>query len=101
MGSSGTEWQYHSRSDRHSKVACWGVLSDLLATSALLRDHVSDGKVVFGVNHSMHDFVNDQRKDLDLVIARPGEGKSTARHERSSNWVSTMAWSSTRTRTVS
>lgn len=75
MGTTGTEWQYHSRSDRHSKVACWGVMLDLLSTSALLRDHVADGKVVFGVNHSMHDFVNDQRKDLDLVIARPGEAQ--------------------------
>jgi hypothetical protein len=80
MGTSGAEWQYHSRSDRHSKVACWGVLLDLLATSGLLRDHVTDGKVVFGVNHSMHDFVNDQRKDLDLVIARPGEEQEGRQH---------------------
>ena len=33
----GNEWQYHSRSDKHSKVACWAVLFDLLQTSALLR----------------------------------------------------------------
>lgn len=75
MGSSGVAWQYHSRSDRHSKVACWGVMLDLLATSGLLRDHVASGKAVFGVNHSMHDFVNDQRKDLDLVVARPDQGR--------------------------
>ena len=32
----GRLWQYHSRSDLHSKVACWGVLFDLLQQSALL-----------------------------------------------------------------
>lgn len=70
-GGSGDLWQYHSRSDLHSKVACWGVLFDLLETSALLRHHVGSGAVVFGVNHPMHDFVNNKRKALDLVLARP------------------------------
>lgn len=68
----GNRWQYHSRSDRHSKVACWGVLFDLLQTSSLLRQHVHDGKVVFGVNHEMGDFKNQRPKALDLVVARPG-----------------------------
>lgn len=72
MGPSKTPWQYHSRSDRHSKIACWGVLFDLLQTSELLRSHVADGKVVFGVNHVMRDFVNKKKKALDLVICRPG-----------------------------
>lgn len=66
----GYRWQYHSRSDRHSKVACWGVAFDLLRTSALLRDHVATGKVVMGLNHTMVDFTTSRRKDLDLVIAR-------------------------------
>ncbi len=35
----GNDWEYHSRSDRHSKVACWGVLVDLLNHSDLLRSH--------------------------------------------------------------
>ena len=65
-------WQYHSRSDLHSKVACCGVFFDLMTTSALLREHVADGKVVVGVNHPMLDFVNNKRKKLDLVLARPG-----------------------------
>lgn len=65
-------WQYHSRSDLHSKVACCGVFFDLMATSALLREHVAAGKVVVGVNHPMLDFVNNKRKNLDLVLARPG-----------------------------
>jgi hypothetical protein len=64
-------WQYHSRSDHHSKVACVGVLIDLLVGSALLREHVASGKVVVGVNHPMRDFVNNKRKNLDLVLARP------------------------------
>jgi hypothetical protein len=40
----GTAWQYHSRSDRHSKVGSWGVALDLLATSSLLRRHAVDAK---------------------------------------------------------
>jgi hypothetical protein len=33
----GNPWQYHSRSDHHSKVACWGIVFDLLRSSSLLR----------------------------------------------------------------
>lgn len=64
-------WQYHSRSDHHSKVASWLVLADLLATSTVLARHAHEGKAVFGVNHEMRDFEHDRKKDLDLVIARP------------------------------
>lgn len=67
----GRLWQYHSRSDLHSKVACWGVLFDLLNQSALLRSHAVEGRVIFGVNFEMRDFANNRRKKLDLVIARP------------------------------
>ena len=77
MGPSRTLWQYHSRSDRHSKIACWGVLFDLLQTSGLLRSHVADGKVVFGVNHVMRDFVNNKKKALDLVLCRPGNAENS------------------------
>lgn len=68
----GNTWQYHSRSDRHSKVSCWGIAFDLILASNLLREHVADGKVVLGVNHEMRDFGTGRKKDLDLVIARPG-----------------------------
>lgn len=64
-------WQYHSRSDLHSKVACWGVFFDLLRTSALLGEHARAGKVIFGVNFEMRDFATGRKKNLDLVIARP------------------------------
>lgn len=67
----GNEWQYHSRSDRHSKIACWGILFDLLATTPLLRRHIASGAVGFGINHEIRDFVHDRKKDLDLVLCTP------------------------------
>lgn len=72
----GNEWQYHSRSDRHSKVGSWGVALDLLTTSSLLRRHAAEGKIVMGVNHTMIDFSTGRKKDLDLVIARPGDART-------------------------
>jgi hypothetical protein len=73
----GNLWQYHSRSDHHSKVACWGVVFDLLATTPLLRRHVEAGVVRFGINHEMRDFVHDRKKNLDLVLCTQG-GAATA-----------------------
>jgi hypothetical protein len=70
-GPSKTPWQYHSRSDLHSKVACWAVLFDLLQQSALMRSHATSGKIVFGINHELRDFATARKKVLDLVIARP------------------------------
>lgn len=67
----GVRWQYHSRSDRHSKVGSWGVAIDLLATSSLMQAHAHHGKIVLGVNHEMRDFHTGRKKDLDLVVARP------------------------------
>ena len=70
----GNTWQYHSRSDHHSKVACWGLLFDLLNHCALLRSHVAAGKVGFGINHEMSDFRTGRKKNLDLVLCTPGSG---------------------------
>lgn len=70
------EWQYHPRSDHHSKVACWGVLFDLLLCSDLLREHVAEGRVAFGINHRMVDHTNNRPKNLDLVLCRPSVGES-------------------------
>lgn len=67
----GNLWQYHSRSDRHSKVACWGVLFDLIQSCPLLAEHVASDKVTFGINHPMTDFVSGRKKNLDLVICTP------------------------------
>jgi hypothetical protein len=82
MGKSGTFLQYHPQSDRHSKIACWGILFDLLQTSALLRSHVAADKVHFGVNHRMQDFEHNKTKKLDLVLCRPGEAAPTRRPPR-------------------
>jgi len=71
----GNLWQYHSRSDRHSKVACWAVLFDLLQHSPLLATHAAAHKITFGINRTMRDFRTGRTKDLDLVISRPGSGK--------------------------
>jgi hypothetical protein len=67
----GNKWNYHSRSDHHSKVACWGIVFDLLRTSRLFREHVAAGRVGFGINVEIKDFQNDRSKDLDLVICQP------------------------------
>jgi len=67
----GSLWQYHSRSDHHSKVACWGIVFDLMRHCALLRRHVAEGRVAFGINHEMRDFHHDRKKNLDLVLCTP------------------------------
>ncbi|MGE5486907.1 MAG: hypothetical protein ACM3ZB_03695 [bacterium] len=67
----GNTWNYHSRSDRHSKVACWAITFDLLRTSRLLREHAAAGSVAFGINVEIRDFQHDRKKDLDLVVCQP------------------------------
>jgi len=67
----GNLWQYNSRSDAHSKAACWAVLFDVLNNCSLLRKHVTNGTVGFGINHTMHDFTNSRKKNLDLVVCTP------------------------------
>jgi hypothetical protein len=67
----GQAWSYDSRSDHHSKVACWGIVFDLLRSSELVRRHVGDGRIVFGINHPFRDFRTNKLKKLDLVICRP------------------------------
>lgn len=74
----GNVWQYHSRSDRHSKVACWGLVLDLLVECPLLRAHVQAGKVRLGINHELHDFRNAKKKNLDLVLCRATDGETRA-----------------------
>lgn len=74
-------WQYHSRGGRHSIASCWGVLFDLLQRSALLRQHVESGKVVFGLDHKMQDYAASRSKNLDLVIARPDDAGWTRKRK--------------------
>lgn len=75
---SGNAWQYHSRSDRHSKIACWVILFDLIENCALFREHVVRGEVGFGINHTMSDFKTGKKKKLDLVVCTRGSGKTKA-----------------------
>ncbi len=75
----GNAWSYHSRSDHHSKVACWAILFDVLRASPLFRKHVDEGRVGFGINHEMRDFQHDRKKNLDLVICLPASGASSGR----------------------
>jgi len=70
----GNEWQYHPRSDHHSKTACWAILFDVLQHCPELRAHAADGRVGFGINHQMTDFQTEKRKDLDLVLCIPRTG---------------------------
>lgn len=81
FGKSREKWQYHSRSDRHSKVACWGILLDLLLSSNLLRSQVAAGTVAFGINHEMKDFRQDRKKDLDLVLCKPSARTSNRKRQ--------------------
>lgn len=64
-GKDARAWQYHSRSDGHSKVACWTVLFDLLCECNVLRKHAEIGLIGFGINHVMVGPIN---KTLDLVV---------------------------------
>lgn len=64
-GKGAKAWQYHSRSDNHSKVACWTVVFDLLRECPILRKHAEEGRIGFGINHVMVGPIN---KTLDLVV---------------------------------
>lgn len=84
----GNTWRYHSRSDRHSKIACWGILFDLLQVCPTLAQHVRSGEVAFGINHEMSDFKVNRKKNLDLVICTPLEDTAGTRtfHDLVSDW---------------
>ncbi len=78
-GKEAKAWQYHSRSDSHSKIACWTVLFDLLRECNVLRKHAESGLIGFGINHVMVGPIN---KTLDLVVTivppnRPRGGRSS------------------------
>lgn len=68
-------WQYHSRSDSHSKVACWTVLFDLLLECDALRTAAGQGRIGFAINHVMVGPIN---KTLDLVLTRVPPARTTA-----------------------
>jgi len=69
----GNSWQYYSRSDLHTKVACWSVLFDVLLHSPMLRRHAERNSVCFALNREMQDFWTGDRKTVDLALGAPGE----------------------------
>ncbi|KQU56393.1 hypothetical protein ASG84_19625 [Rhodococcus sp. Leaf278] len=73
VSKNGSQWQYHPRSDHHSKIACWAVLFDLLSASSLMQRHAATGKVAFGINRELNDWTTNRTKNLDLVVARTGD----------------------------
>jgi hypothetical protein len=75
-GSGTRAWQYHSRSDTHSKVACWTLLFDLLLQCDALRDAARRGKIGFGINHVIVGPIN---KTLDLVVTWDPQGSGATR----------------------
>jgi len=83
----GNAWQYHPRSDRHSKIACWAITFDVLQESPLLRSHIAARKVAIGINHPMRDFSQNRVKNLDLVICRASASSPTRRSRRFSDLV--------------
>jgi hypothetical protein len=60
-------WQYHPRSDVHSKVACWTLLMDCLLECDVLFEDAKQGRIGFAINHLMVGPIN---KTLDLVLTR-------------------------------
>jgi hypothetical protein len=78
----GNVWQYHSRSDRHSKIACWATLFDVLRECPLLVSHVATGRVAFGINHTLRQFTNNRPKNLDLVLCLPRRSEPPPRQAR-------------------
>jgi len=64
-------WQYHPRSDHHSKVLSAALLIDLISECKTLQRHIKNGAVRFGINHTITDKTSGNTKDLDLVILSP------------------------------
>jgi hypothetical protein len=59
------ETPYNTRSDWHSKIKCIGLLLDLMRLAPALRERLTSGDLVFGINSHY------QGKNLDLVLGTP------------------------------
>lgn len=75
-GSGETAWQYHSRSDTHSKVACWVVVFDLLRECPVFAKDCQEGRIALAINHVM---VGRLNKTLDLVICEVPRSRNVER----------------------
>lgn len=67
-------WQYHSRSDAHSKIACWIVLFDLIQNCDAFRALAVSGQISFGINKVLVGPIN---KTLDLVVTLTKDAPGT------------------------
>jgi hypothetical protein len=77
-GKSPRAWQYHSRSDSHSKIACWTLLFDLLLECDVVREVAERGRLGFRINHMMVGSIN-KTLDLVLTIVQPTRRAGTRR----------------------
>lgn len=73
-------WQYHPRSDAHSKIACWTLLLDCLLECDALFEDAAAGRIGFAINHLMVGPIN---KTLDLVLTRVPRSRSDHAGRRS------------------
>ena len=85
-GKSPRAWQYHSRSDSHSKIACWTLLFDLLLECDAVRDAAKQGRLGFGINHLMVGPIN---KTLDMVLTVVPPSRAIARRKTFAEMVDT------------
>jgi len=69
----GFTYQYHPRSDSHSKILCKAVLKDLLDACPTLASQAKEREVVYGINVEVESPVTGKRKTLDLAIGLPSE----------------------------
>lgn len=83
-GDSESAWQYNSRSDHHSKVACWTVLFDLLVECDAMRASASAGRIGFGINREMVGPIN---KKLDLVVTTTQSNRAAVKRQHFADLV--------------
>jgi hypothetical protein len=67
-------YQYHPRSDSHSKILCKAVLADLLKSCPILASQATERQLVYGINVEVVSPTTGKRKTLDLAIGLPAEG---------------------------
>lgn len=76
----GKAWQYHPRSDVHSKVACWTLLLDCLLECDALYEDARAGRIGFAINYLMVGPIN---KTIDLVLTRVPRSRTDLSGRRS------------------
>jgi len=72
----GHVYQYHPRSDAHSKALCEFIVEDLLGSCTALHMQALDGLIAYGINLG-YVWPNGKKKNLDLAIGRPKDSTLT------------------------